>query len=221
MWERTPATGQWRLLLYAVAATLLVFAGLPLLELLTTRPAPERTARVVDVAPPRPPPPPVPVVAVPMDAALSRAVPQFTEPRATLKVPSVDVALHLPLLSRSIAGDLTVAFPLAPEGTLSLPMDSVFDLTEADSPPRPIARLSPLYPPRARLRRIEGDVQVEFVVTPEGAVRDAVVVQATPSDVFEQTALQAVQHWRFDPGLKDGQPIAVRVRQKLTFMLED
>ena len=34
-------------------------------------------------------------------------------------------------------------------------------------------------------------------------------------------AVRAVKRWRFRPGTRNGAPVPVRVRQKITFRLED
>jgi protein TonB len=101
--------------------------------------------------------------------------------------------------------------PLAP---------SVFDVGQIDQAPTPRAQVRPLYPPRARLHRIEGWVDLEFVVTAEGAVEDLRVLQTHPDDTFTRSALQSAARWTFNPGRHEGQPVPVRVHQRISFELE-
>ena len=59
-----------------------------------------------------------------------------------------------------------------------------------------------------------------FVVDVDGSVQDFYVVESIPEGVFDQAAIDAVRQWEFEPGLHEGMPVAVRVRQTLTFSLE-
>ena len=46
---------------------------------------------------------------------------------------------------------------------------------------------------------LQGEVQVEFTVAPDGSVTDARVVRADPPRVFDRAAVAAVRRWRFEP----------------------
>jgi len=58
---------------------------------------------------------------------------------------------------------------------------------------------------------------VEFTVDQSGAVRDALVVSAEPSSVFDTAALKAVKRWRFMPSEGPDQ----KVSQVIKFRLKD
>lgn len=212
--------GRSRALLEATLVTVVIVVALPLMDRLSPRPAIPDLARTVETMAPPPPPPP-PALELP-DTAHTVAAPL---PRLDAVHPSLDVipptAAQLPVLAVGPAVDsLVVDFAVRGDARWAT-AGLVFDVRDADQPPQPLARFAPLYPPRARLRRIEGEVQVEFVVTATGGVEDPVVVHAEPADVFEGPALQAIRRWRFEPGRKGGQAVAVRVRQKLTFTLDE
>ena len=86
----------------------------------------------------------------------------------------------------------------------------------------PIVKVAPVYPERAIKAGIEGDVLLEFVVTETGAVRDAVVVEAKPSGVFEQAALNAVGKFKYKPRIVDGKPVETTgVRNRFSFAISD
>jgi protein TonB len=95
----------------------------------------------------------------------------------------------------------------------------VYQLAQLDSPPRPLVRMNPEYPPSARRRRIEGFVELVFVITREGRVSDIEVVRSEPGDVFVAEAKAAVRRWRFTQPRKGGKPVAVRARQVIRFEL--
>lgn len=82
-----------------------------------------------------------------------------------------------------------------------------------------ISRLPPRYPYRAQRQGIEGWVRVSFLITEQGEVKDALVVDAEPKDSFDQAALRAVAKWRFKPRIEDGRPVSVRVEQVVSFKL--
>lgn len=83
----------------------------------------------------------------------------------------------------------------------------------------PLVRVPPRYPMRAARRRIEGWVKVEFTITETGSVKDAVVVAAQPSDIFNHAALRAIAKWKFKPKVIDGEAFEQRAVQILQFKL--
>jgi protein TonB len=80
--------------------------------------------------------------------------------------------------------------------------------------------VSPTYPFRAKRRGVEGKVVVRFLVDKQGRVSQSTVVRADPEGVFEQSALKAVRQWRFQPGTKDGRPVATWVQVPIRFELK-
>jgi protein TonB len=79
----------------------------------------------------------------------------------------------------------------------------------------PLVRVDPQYPPKARQRRIEGWVDIEFTIGPAGTVENPKVIGANPASVFERSALRAVRRWRYNPKVVDGVAVerhGVRVR---------
>lgn len=83
----------------------------------------------------------------------------------------------------------------------------------------PLVRIPPRYPMNAARRNIEGWVKIEFTITETGTVKDAVVVEAQPSDVFNQAALRAIAKWKFKPKIIDGETFEQRAVQVLQFKL--
>lgn len=71
------------------------------------------------------------------------------------------------------------------------------------------------YPSRAIRERLGGWVDVEFTITPEGAVRNIIVLRAEPRNVFENSAIQALRRWRYEPVKENGKAIEARTRMRL------
>jgi len=77
-----------------------------------------------------------------------------------------------------------------------------------------IERRVPIYPDLARRIRLQGDVAVELIISPEGRVESVRMVSGHP--MFSQSALDAARNWRFSPTLLNGLP--VRVTGVITFV---
>src|SRR5580658_9790659 len=71
-----------------------------------------------------------------------------------------------------------------------------------------IKKIQPLYPPSAKAARLQGQVQLETVISAEGVPQDIRVV-SSPSDDLSQSALEAVRQWRYSPVLLNGEAIPV------------
>lgn len=61
----------------------------------------------------------------------------------------------------------------------------------------PLIEVAPTYPPAALARGVQGYVDVEFTVTPNGAVENARVTGAQPTGLFEPAAIAAVTRSRY------------------------
>ncbi len=86
----------------------------------------------------------------------------------------------------------------------------------------PLVRIAPEYPPRALRRGIEGWVQVQFTITPTGAVTDATVVAADPPGLFDEAAIRSILRWRYNPKVEGGVAVErVGVQTVIRFVLEE
>lgn len=93
---------------------------------------------------------------------------------------------------------------------------------EADGEYLPIVKVEPVYPRRAQQRGIEGFVLLEFVVTTSGAVRDPVVIEASPPGIFDQSAIRAALKFKYRPRVANGERMEVSgVRNLIMFRLND
>jgi len=84
----------------------------------------------------------------------------------------------------------------------------------------PLVRVPPHYPLRARQRRIQGWVKLEFTITQEGNVKDIQVVEAHPPKIFDLAAKRAIARWKFKPLVINGKPVEQRAVQVLEFKLK-
>lgn len=96
--------------------------------------------------------------------------------------------------------------------------DLIFEVTDLDEKPRPIVRNVPTYPSHLKRAGIQGRVWIVFIVDEKGITGNARVLESDHPD-FSESAIAAVQSWKFEPGKKDGQPVKTRVRIPLSFSL--
>jgi len=86
--------------------------------------------------------------------------------------------------------------------------------------PRLLKEVKPRYTIEAMTAKIQGTVLVECVVEVDGMVRRARVVRSLdPMFGLDQSALDAVKEWQFEPGTRDGTPVPVVVTIELSFVL--
>ncbi len=215
----TPMDGRpaWspQVLWAAALLTFLMFALLPTVQL-WNQPDVGKLIALRDVETIAVPPPPM----VPLFETQPAPTPEPEPIRIELPAPAPAVptpALPLPNLALpSFAGDFGALL-----GGMNWEIEpGVFTLGEIDTPPRPLAQVPPVYPLSARQSGIEGQVELEFVVTREGLVTEVLVISSQPGNVFVGAARAAVERWRFEPAQRGGEPVAVRVQVPLQFRLD-
>ena len=86
--------------------------------------------------------------------------------------------------------------------------------------PRLLREVTPRYTAEAMRAKVQGVVLVEAVVLPDGSVGDVTVIRSLDR-VFglDEEAIKAARQWRFLPGTRFGEPVAVLVTIELTFTL--
>lgn len=94
------------------------------------------------------------------------------------------------------------------------------NFAELDKRPNPVYRQQPLYPAELKAARVTGEAVIAFVVDVDGSVKDARIVKAT-EPAFGEAALAAVSTWKFEPGMKNGSPVACQLSMPLRFALSN
>lgn len=96
----------------------------------------------------------------------------------------------------------------------------------AAAPPKPagetraaavVSPAAPDYPLQAARNQTSGYAVVEFTLSANGAVQDPHIVDSSPRRVFDSAAIQAVKRSKFEPALKDGEPISSVLRRRIDF----
>jgi TonB family protein len=86
--------------------------------------------------------------------------------------------------------------------------------------PRVLKEVRPQYTSDAMRAKVQGTVLLECVVRPDGTVSDVQVIRSLdPTFGLDQQAIIAARGWRFQPGTRLGEPVAVQITIELTFTL--
>jgi protein TonB len=94
----------------------------------------------------------------------------------------------------------------------------VFAIGGGVTAPRAIDDPEPEYSDEARKIKQQGTVILSIVVDPQGHPRSIHVARSLGLGLDEK-AVEAVRKWKFEPGTKDGQPVAVQVNVEVNFRL--
>ena len=98
------------------------------------------------------------------------------------------------------------------------PMKSVVHVKSGafDVPPKVLEGTRPEYPALEADRREKGFVSIICTIGLDGKATDfAVETMTNPAFAYE--AVRAIQKWRWAPALKNGQPVAQKVRVPMHF----
>jgi protein TonB len=208
----------------AGALNLFLFAVMP--EMIQAVPKnlerhePVRAVQVVRVKRPEPPPrkqqPPEPDPPKPRETTAREPL-QKKMPRPPAPKPSLPFALNpkLPPMAHSLEMP-----PLASSAMDAPQLKDRYLAHELDTGLVPLAKVAPVYPLHAARRGIEGEVQVQFLVTAEGTVQDIEILAAEPEEVFDKSVIDCVSRWRFQPGRVQGIPVAALAQTTIRFQLE-
>jgi protein TonB len=154
---------------------------------------------------------------------IDATVPEFKpvlhlEIEAPLPLPKKEIIVVDPIKTFNLGSG-----PVIPASIVSDPlaMGNVgLSIGMADNIMIPLIRTAANYPQRALARGIEGFVELSFTVNEMGNVEDPVVTYAEPQGIFDRSALQSIQRWKYSPAVKDEVAIPTYgVRQRIVFQM--
>jgi TonB family protein len=97
-------------------------------------------------------------------------------------------------------------------------LDVFLPNTNGVTPPRLIHNTNAEFSDEARRKKIEGVVTLSLVVDTDGQPTDVQVV-APLGHGLDEKAVEAVKQWRFQPAMKDGNPVATKINVQVSFHL--
>jgi protein TonB len=232
-------TGNWTRVTIPIAYIFEIFLvfGMVLVPLIYTEALPKGQLMTFLVAPPPPPPPPPPPAAAPVRVV--RRVTAEDIMRAPTVIPKTITQVKdepEPSAALGVVGGVPGGMP---GGTPGGVLGSIISSVAAPPPPPPpkattpkrirvggqveAARLifqpKPEYPPLAKMARIQGTVRLEAVISRDGTIQDLKVVSGHP--LLVKSAIEAVQRWRYQPTLLNGEPVEVVTEVDVNFILAE
>jgi TonB family protein len=132
--------------------------------------------------------------------------------RQNLEEPSQDVDLPesggFASFDRNCSGCINIPGPEDPRPP-QIPDETLrkrLQITHLD-PAMLVYRVEPVYPTLARQTGRSGRVELRAIIGTDGTIQSLQVVSGDP--LFIQSALQAVQQWRYKPTVLNGQPVEI------------
>jgi len=92
----------------------------------------------------------------------------------------------------------------------------VFRVGGGVTPPVLVSKVEPVFSDEARAAKVDGTVVLYTEVGPDGAAHNLRVLHGLGYGLDEH-AIEAVQQWRFQPGMKDGRPVTVAATIEVNF----
>jgi len=151
--------------------------------------------------------------------------------RAPITVPAhIDLSPDAPEIGNALAlnGPVSPSLGLLP-GTAIQPLPAPVPAPKPQPQSAPIrvgsgvqsARLvfgpRPAYPPLARTTRTQGTVKIQALIGRDGVIRNLQAVSGPP--LLIAVAIEAVQQWRYQPTLLNGEPVEVITEININFTL--
>ena len=125
------------------------------------------------------------------------------------------------VMGGAIAGTV-VALPLGwPIGGAAAHAQEVVDgKAPGVTLPKVVSEVKAQYTPEAMQARIEGTLIMTAVVRTDGTPDDIEITKSLDTEYgLDNQGVAALRQWRFEPGLKDGKPVPVRVTVEMRFTL--
>ncbi len=107
-----------------------------------------------------------------------------------------------------------VAAPMPPPAT---PYPSMPGMTGNSGTPTPVSRTPPNYPREALQRGVGGTVRVQATVSADGSVERMELAESSGNRFLDRAAMEAVRRWRFEPAMRNGQPVSATVTIPIEF----
>ncbi len=180
----------WTVVVSMIAQTIFL-AILILIPLIYTEALPKTMMATMLTAPPPPPPPPPP----PVQTQIVHVKPQ----------------VHL-----MDAGKL-VQPKVIPKDIKIIKEDAPDVNGGAVQAAKLVNKVQPVYPPLARQTRISGTVRLHALISKSGSVESLEVISGHP--LLVRAAMDAVQQWRYQPTLLNGEPVEVDTTIDVIFSL--
>ena len=117
----------------------------------------------------------------------------------------------------ALAAVVRVGAPVAPVPPAPVSTPKVVRVGGDVRAPALLQSVNPHYPPIARAAHAEGDVVIDAIIDEHGNVVQAHAISGPA--LLIAAALQAVQQWKYQPTVLNGQPVSIAMHVTVTFRL--
>lgn len=159
----------------------------------------------------------------PRPPVFRNAIPPGTEIVGGLDLPPGDGGPGIPGMPASTGrevGNVISGPPEPPDSPKSQPRagdkGKPFPVSSTVLQGKATERVVPVYPELPKRIRLQGEVSIEVIISPEGRVDSVRIVSGHP--MLVNSAREAARAWRFEPTLLNGVP--VRVTGVITFVFK-
>lgn len=97
--------------------------------------------------------------------------------------------------------------------------DGVYRVGGGVSAPKAINTPDPIFAEAARMEKIQGAVVLWLVVNSQG-LPEHITVMKSLDPRLDREAIEAVKQWRFEPSMKDSQPVATMINVEINYKLK-
>lgn len=236
-------TGDWKRATLPVAYVLevIIIGVLVLIPLIYTEALPKAQLMTFLAAPPPPPPPPPPPAAAPAPRIIRRVSVEDVMRAPTVIPKTIAQVKDEPEPPPNTVGVVGGVVGGVPGGSFGGVLGGVIGgvLSAAAPPPPPpkpqapkrirvggqveSAKLvfgpHPEYPPLAKMARISGMVRLDAIISKDGTIEDLKVISGHP--LLVRAAMEAVQRWRYQPTLLNGDAVEVATEIDVNFTLAE
>ncbi len=235
-------TGDWQRATLPIAYIfeVIIVGMMVLFPLIYTEALPKAQLMTFLAAPPPPPPPPPPPAAAPPPRIIHRVSAEdmmrapTVIPRTINRVQNepppqaVGVVGGVPggvsggsfggVLGGVIGGVLSQAAPPPPPPPTPQAPKRIRIGGQVEAA-KLIFQPKPEYPPLAKMARIQGTVRLDAVISKDGTIQDLKVISGHP--LLVKAALEAVQRWRYQPTMLNGDAVEVATEIDVNFTLQE
>lgn len=125
------------------------------------------------------------------------------------------------MTGRRLALSVAIALFAAGSATAVSSQSTVYKPGDGVTLPVPIEEHRAEYTAEALQQGVQGSVFMDVVVGATGDVTDVTVSKSLDAEYgLDEQAVKAMRRWKFKPGSKDGQPVAVQVEVEMRFTLK-
>jgi protein TonB len=194
----------------AIGLTLLFFLVLPLMQSISEPDEDRKKVQEVSAGDLEPPPPP------PEEEEPDEEEPEEIKPELT-EAPPLDLSqLEIALGGSGTGLGIGSFTPQINTGDLSGGMEDLLEnMADLDQKPRIVYQPGPMLDAKLR-KAAPATVYVIFIVNKNGRV-ESPKVQKSSNPIFDRSAINAVKQWKFEPGMRGGEPVRFRMKVPITF----